>query len=1119
MPNQETQIKLQAEISASANGLVSALNQATSAINNTTGDWKTKFAQLKDSTNLISQSVKNLGDTMKSAGEIDPSNMQAYNSTLGEVSATFERVKGEVDAFAQSLSAMKNAASSLGMPIEEYQAFADAVKASGVDMQEAQNMLSAMQSSILDFANGVPQAESMFSKLGVTLEQVSSNTVGANFQLLVNALNDTIPASERATQNMQLFKSSIDSTLKVAQQYQKTVSEQAGTYATDKEVQNAISLSSAIEKLGKQLNGYANTMQIAADGNSKFNKTMTEMTDEYDVHTHLLEAIIEVYGKYADNLESTSKKALETTNALKILTKESREANKVVLTDVAIEGEDVERNIDDFPFLENLIQAVAETKDSVQKEIASIQEIMSKRIASGAPVDTTELDEAMQHFASLKQVINELIDINQFVGFTTEQRNVLDDMSKLLVNADEKMRDLATDASKLNRDFDLKKINNDVVLFRSELERAWRVIKKGGKIRLDTKEIDETIAKLQKVQQQSGGADYSTQLSILDNLKRDMDSVNLLADRSVSKWGRIKNAIKDGWNYLTHFRSGLGGANGSAENLGTTFAKGVGQMVGMGSAVATVTLAMRKLVDLAKEYVKQLLEAKKAMSYGNLAQGAESMTEVRTKSDSRYQKLIEQAKEYADLVHEERETGSRETRAKRINLGEQLLKQYGLDLKQAPNRGDIDKEIADKLNEFTQKRMKAIDSQLKANERMENGVDEFIDGMGYWKRLGYTFTGDVNGANAIKEAQEQSNKAKKQDMELMEERRRLSREDLSAQFLRIRTGKEADKAEKERKDADEKATTALEEATKKLDEWQNSITDTDRQKNLREIMAKYEDAVREGVDLEEARNVAVLAIAKMLQKEREDEDKKNKELLKAVEDRIKAYKDAYKAYVEADKAVVDAKKDYAQKQKELADEAKSERIAKRRERLQKAMGRFGFSPYEGFKFDESSSERRERRRNAQIDASIADKMAKSQSGKRVTWTHSEKERLAQFNALQRKDKQLEASQKAMEAADKQKKAAEALQEAARAIREAMFGRGDAGKNLRDAGKDLREASRQRRTRSRNLSADKLFEGAKKGLTAKGIGGALQQRSQNYNGQLTQLHKDLQGMAKRVYVVK
>ena len=146
-------------------------------------------------------------------------------------------------------------------------------------------------------------------------------------------------------------------------------------------------------------------------------------------------------------------------------------------------------------------------------------------------------------------------------------------------------------------------------------------------------------------------------------------------------------------------------------------------------------------------------------------------------------------------------------------------------------------------------------------------------------------------------------------------------------------------------------------------------------------------------------------------------------------------------------------------------------------------------------------------------------MAKSQSGKRVTWTHSEKERLAQFNALQRKDKQLEASQKAMEAADKQKKAAEALQEAARAIREAMFGRGDAGKNLRDAGKDLREASRQRRTRSRNLSADKLFEGAKKGLTAKGIGGALQQRSQNYNGQLTQLHKDLQGMAKRVYVVR
>lgn len=1144
MSTQSHNVKLTAEISATSKGLVDALNQASSAINSTSSNWKSKFDKLKDSTSVISQGVKNLGDLMKNVGDIDPSSMSTLTNAIGEVSTNFDKVKGEVDAFVQKMSELKIAASNLGMPIEEYQAFADAVKASDVDMGEASNMLSSMQQQILNLANGVPEVQSLFDRLGVTLEQVSSNTVGANFQLLVNALNDTIPASERATQNMQLFKSSIDSTLKVAQQYQKTVSEQTGTYATDKDVQNAISLSSAIEKLGRQLGEYATGMNGAGNATRTASQALAEYANNGSEFAKVLDDTLKAYEKFSDSL---SQKPTATGDFFSRITEE------VSKLEDALKAEKLP--IEEFKDkLDKFVDFTSAVEDKLDAEFNAISGIMSQRIASGAPIDTTELDNAIKGFNRLKDATDRLKAIwrtfsdEMKKAFKYELKSGLEDFSFNLQTSRENCEDLSREISVFNTAFDINNGNKQLEEFNKELKEAEDKLSKKLRINVDTTKVDTAIKKLREMldeqpkehtaSDQSYGASASTvmgQVRALEFVRERFVQINAESEKQQVWWRRIGRSIGDAYRRLMGYKDGVRDARKESENLGTTFAKGIGQMMGMGSAVATVTLAMRKLVDLAKEYVKQLLEAKEAMSYGNLAQGADSMTEARTKSDSRYQKLIEQAKEYADLVHEERETGSRETRAKRINLGEQLLKQYGLDLKQAPNRGDIDKEIATKLDEFTKKRLKAIDSQLKVNQRLENGADEFIDGMqgfeawgdmlhsenwkGYFKQIGYTFKGDVNGANAIKEAQEKSDKAKQQDMELMEERRRLSREDLSAQFLRIRSGKEADKTEKERKEAEEKMAKELEGASQKIEEWKNSLTDTDRQQNIRSIMEKYQELIDEGADHKEAENVATLAIAKMLQKEREEEDKKNKELLKALEDRIKAYKDAYSDYLKADKEVRDAKRQYAQTQKDLAREDRAERVSKRRERLQKAMGRFGFQPYEGFSLNESSSERRERRRNSQLDASIAEKLAKSQAGGRVHFTHAEKERLQAFEKLQKQDKRLEAVQKQMEASEKQKKASEDLMEAARAIREAIYGRKEASRNLTEAGRGVREASSKRRKRSQEDTPELIFENARKSLNARGVSSSYSTKTIDYSTQLGTLHTDLQKIMQKTYLVR
>lgn len=1168
MPNQETQIKLQAEISASANGLVSALNQATSAINGTTGDWQTKFSQLKDSTSLISQSVKNLGDLM---GKVDSADMGKLTANIGEVQAVFGRVQGEVNAFAQSLSELKNRASELNMPIEEYQQFSEAVKTAGLSIEEGEGMIKAMQERIREFQSGVPSAVSQFEKLGMTVDRVSSNKVSANFSELAQAIMETIPPTERATQVMDLFKASVDSTVAVSDQFNKVISKQDADFVKDKDVQSAINLSNTLDKLGEQIGKMGTTtVQTAEDNEHLFEIVRNGENYLSDLYTS--------YQKYADGLKNGSTGLLDASTAINTFAEDCKKA----LTNLRVLNEIHERfrkggekavlasPLEDFQETQvdykTILKNISNFRKGVQQEMLAVSSIMNQRIISGAPIDTKELEAAKEHVAGLRQAINALnragkdaIRPEIFDVFKEE----IKEFSIYLARAENQIGILFNKAGEANKAFNTEQLEqglHEVIATYQTLQGKFAEtqndMKKGIRVEVDEKEVNKLIDDIEHLKtltkDKTRLAGLDADLKEAQELKTLIQQHNAEVQKGVPIWNPITRAIsrvKDGianmrrdgvrfgqtirswWSYMTHFKNTAGQATGELKNTGAFLTKSLMQILGMGSAVAVVAKAWQNVTALVKEYVSQLHEAEKAELYGNKGEGADDMKRVREKRDSEMDKMMGKLKEFADLYDSEK-GGSGEARAKRKNLQDELKNLYGFEFKEV--RGEfvnLDKQIADQLEELRKKQLKAIDSQIKANDKVREGVDEYIDSFdgidefrdvlhaknwgGYFKMLGHTFTGDVNGANAIKEAQERATRASNENLELADRRRVLDKTDYKGEWKRIRQGKAQDEQTK----AYEEQKKALDTATDKLNEWSQSLSDSDRQKNLRAIMDKYQEAVKGGVKEEEARKVAIAAIGDMLKKEQEAEKKKNEELLKAMDERIKAYKSAYKAYVEADKQVRDAKKEYAQTQKELADEAKSERIAKRRERLQKAMGRFGFSPYEGFKFDESSSERRERRRNAQIDASIADKMAKSQSGKRVTWTHSEKERLAQFNALQRKDKQLEASQKAMEAADKQKKAAEALQEAARAIREAMFGRGDAGKNLRDAGKDLREASRQRRTRSRNLSADKLFEGAKKGLTAKGIGGALQQRSQNYNGQLTQLHKDLQGMAKRVYVVR
>lgn len=1131
MPNSEQHVKLVAEISASSNGLISALKQASGAINDTTGDWKSKFSQLKDSTNLISQSVKNLGDLM---GKVDGADMGKITASLGEMQSVFGRVQGEVAAFAQQMAAMKNSASDLGMTVEEYQQFALAVKNAGMSMDDGEKMIRAMQERIRDFANGVPEAVAQFEKFGISLERVSSNTATSNFAEVAKAINTTIPPTERATQCMDLFKASVDRTVAVSDQFNKVISQQDKDFVSEKDVQSAISLSTAVEKLSGQIGTLAGKLDEAGTAEARVSENAKEMWSEIERNAREYKILSNEYDNYVNKLKGSIESQLLDDGVFKTITSKIRDFI-AEFKDVKAKGGSFDELKEKYSDFSQFIEGFREKLDS---EMEAVEAILTQRTDAGAPVDVSEYENFLKHVGEMESLLENTQDLGKLLDVPDETLDKIAAFKAHLEGLEDDIADFGQKAYELNAEFTMDEAEQTLAEYHKQFNELTHEMKKGHRVEIDLSKLDETLEKLKEVEEQgvSDERKVSRMMASVRKLRDEISAHNAEVVKGYPIWQPIVNAtravvngvraigrafahpIREAgrlWNWMTRIKNTTGQVNGQMNSAGAFFAKATLQIMGIGSAVAVVAKMWENVIALVKEYAEQQKAVLEDKIYRDAANNAEDQWNALNKNMDKRNKLAEKLKEFANL-HDAEKTGGAEAKAKRMNLQEELKKLYGFEFNETEGAiVDLDKQIADQLEKMAEKSKKDMDSMYRKNEQVIEKTSRFIElfgegVVGYSTRFIATqFFHDINGKGMVGEAQKRRDEAQKRNAELMERYRELTGANTAWQWRRIRQGKAQDESDK----ATGEILKRIHEAEGKLNDWKNSLTDTERMKNLRVIMAKYEDAVKSGAMSEEARKVAVEAIADMLGKEKEKEI----ELVKAIEERIKQYKEAYNAYAEAQRAVVDAQKDYARTQKELANEAKAERMARRRERLQKAMGRFGFTPFEGFSLNESSSARRERRRNAQIDASIASKMTRAQAGDRVHWTPAEKERLSEFQRLQKKDKQLEAAQKQMDAADKQQKAAEQLQEAAKAIQNANKGVGDSAKELGKAvGEMLANSLPKRSRRGSTKEASELFDNAE--MTLKGMDATIGE-SASYGSQLDIIHKDLQQIMKHTYFVK
>lgn len=1270
----ENRVRLVAEITATSKGLVDAMKQASNAVNSTTQDWKGKFASLKDATGTIGQSVKNLSDLISKVGDVDMDvqGMDKVRDAISSVSGSFEQVRGEVDSFVAKLVDMRNEASSLGMPLEEFSRFSTAVQNAGLTMEEAKGMVQSMQQQIQALANGVPEAQATFSKLGLTIEQLSSNTVTGNLQEITRAINETIPASERATQNMEMFKSAIDKTLAVSEQYSKAVSTQSGSYASDKDLQNAISMQNVLNRLGEQLTSYSASAQNAGKASSDASRAFLDMFDAIKKNQNLLSELYTVYASYVDSLKGSVSSTLDASSAIEVFSVKCMEAldasTQVVdkLEELRASGKKPVVTLDTdnaVSNINNLVNFVVQAKDKILEEMTAVHGIMNQRIEAGAPIDMKELETAQQHVRDLRNGLDMLRDAASQIGFELP-KDALNDMTVLDLQLDaaqrnfRKLNETATemnaslgfdkavesvdsligklgrlgqvmadgrkvtiDTSELDKaeqaagrleellmsrnytidssgmqvfrdevasvtdrllecrtgiegvstsigGLDPSAVNRVMEAFRQvedslvaivpkeesvrmsadqisssvtdvqlkflQLQRLLSTLGKSHSISIDTRRLDEAFDRLNQIdrtvirtqvdtteidklrdkirQVRSGVADYNRQVergtpiwqpmvNLVGKLRTGINGVMASARNCGSAFRAVGAAIKACWNYVVHFKGKVNEASGSAKGLGSLLRHAGGQLLGMGTAVAVITKAWQNLTAVVKAYAENVEYARKMSMWGNLQQGAESLGESRNRQEQRFANGMAALKQFAELYDEEQKTGDLQTKARRVNMQEQMKVLYNLEFDMTGDQiKDLDRQVAAKINELKETTLSMIESNMTTNQQLINGTRDYINSFHYLRRL---LTVDEEGK--IQNAQEAQNKATNENMSLRQTKFEMERTDYAQQWLLERQGKKIDDKSKERGDAEKEARKAEEErvrklkdGVKKLEEWQNATGDTERQKAIRQILRRYEELVDAGVNEQDARNAAIADMAKLLQKEREEEQRKNDELLKVYQERIDAYRDALKNYRDAERSLRDARLDYAKTQKELAREARAERIQRRRDRIQRRMSRFGFTLPDGFRLNETPRERRGRIRDTRIDNSIEDKLAQRAEGRRVHWTRRESERLEAFLKLRGKDRQLEAAQRQMQAADRTASAADRLSTAADAVKSAVGAFQTARVELAKAWGEVAKTRKNRRTMSEELPASEVFDRARRqGVRAKGVAEPARRRSYGY----------------------
>jgi len=556
-------------------------------------------------------------------------------------------------------------------------------------------------------------------------------------------------------------------------------------------------------------------------------------------------------------------------------------------------------------------------------------------------------------------------------------------------------------------------------------------------------------------------------------------------------------------------------------DIGKKIAGGLASMAG---PAAVAIAAIKKLGQAVNMLGEAWLNAgKKAREVAEYAAGSHVATADNNLTDAR--QMEADLKEYARL----KEAFDKEaTAVNKYAMQKQQRKleiNYGIEISNTKN---FDKTLNEQLEYAQAKQLEAIRSKIKAyegkNERIDEEADELTGTSGFFRQVagnlglfGQLTTGE--NRRRVEELQEQKGGNDAEIAKLKEQLRRLEKSDIAKDFRDERRARATD----DQMARDEQTSNADRARADQMDAWKNSLGDTRFQADLRKVMEKYRDMVDKGVDVQEARNLAEREIAKLM-------DSRYNDYLTELQKRGEALKNARQKELDAQNKVIQAQNNLAEAIQAQADNERQERRRNRdkkrdklQDRLEKAQDRAENAPR---RRDRKQAEREVKVLQKRI-AKIDRQNEKEDRQEEKRQSRQRRQRLQRNVDNARRQRNLAGSDADKARATRQQRQRE--QEAMRTpegVRDRLKQQADdviksfrgqglkapevEGTKYRPDAEDKNQPKTQPRREGKELAR----------RTAPGVGGSgAGALARAYQGQLQQLHQDLQDIKRHAYFVK
>lgn len=976
--------QLKAIITASASGFVDALKQATTAVNGSTADWRTRLAETQNNIKTAEGAVRNLAETAKQLEgmNVDINGIPELAGQLDTAGRNLEQLRADVNGAVDSLTRLRNEGSKLGINFTDYQRLSEAVQSAGADMGKFGDSIRQMNSMVQGLANGVPEAVSEFNRLGLSIEELASKSPVQQMDAIATAIDRLVDPIQRAEAANRMFASSLADVQKVNDEYRKSLQTNAsGTrFATDQDLNRLVQQGNALDKIAASLAGVQ--AQAAQPAEMDIVKQIDEAIARCTDFTEKSKAMRDEYLEMSARMNgATEEHVLKSSNAWDAYFKKVRQTYKDIEAEAKAASEKSRIGFGgggstafDEGFTKKYTLMLHQF-DVLRKEVEQVRAKAEKGFGLNTKADTKAADELMARLNAVRNLFKDLESDKAGGPMMASQ---------------------------------FAAVKQDVDGLRTAIEQGNAAIEKMNASSNETVSIWTLMR--EKISQ------------VASNLRHPIEYAKRL------------------WREMTHVQRATADAVAGGKSNMEQF---IGMLTGMGSKMMVLVKTIREVGNAINHFwLEPFRNAHKI--FMEMAQArVEDNRGVYDWHSSRAKGVMQALPEYyAAYERASQPDATYEDKANELRLREALERQ-GVDID--PSKGGVDRQVEEALSKAKDDLLESLNGRLLMyNKGLEDLDKALARATSYWRRIGLSQTQIMADQN-IMAVQKEINRMKDERGKVIQEILQLEKATPATDFRRGRFARKADrevKAQKDQAEKDEKARSdrekALVDAADELEKWSDEASLSEGQRRINDILDKYRKMLEAGVTEAEARPVMEAALRKELQRQYNDELEARKRLVDEYKDACRDAEDAIRREREASKSLADAMESLAEIRRRQANDERLEALSRKREKIREALGRFGFQLDKSFRMREAPGERRERRRNNRLDESINRKLARREQGRPVHFTSREQGRLDAYRRLQKKDAELSKEEKAIKAAEMQYNASKSLQDAAAAIRAAAI---------------------------------------------------------------------------------